>query len=98
MFTFFRTRIHWFVLVALALAIPAGLLTRPDTTWGLVRPFAVFDFLGTLFLRGLKMLVVPLIVSAVIHAVSGMGKGIGRMGAKAIAFFLFSSTLAVLTG
>jgi proton glutamate symport protein len=34
----------------------------------------------------------------VINAVSGMGKGIGRLGAKALAYFLFSSLLAVLTG
>jgi proton glutamate symport protein len=98
MLVFFRARVHWFVLAALALAVPAGLLTTPDTLWGGIRPFAVYDFLGTLFLRALKMLVVPLIVSAVIHAVSGMGRGIGRMGAKAIGFFLFSSLLAVLTG
>ena len=100
--TFFRARIHWFVLIALVVAVPAGLLTTPETTWGVfgsnVRPFAIYDFLGALFLRALKMLVVPLIVSAVIHAVSGIGTGVGRMGAKAIGFFLLSSTLAVLTG
>ena len=102
MLTLFRARIHWFVLASLVLAVPAGLLTTPETTWGAlgmrVHPYAVYDFLGSLFLRALKMLVVPLIVSAVIHAVSGMGKGIGRMGVKAIGFFLLSSTLAVLTG
>jgi Na+/H+-dicarboxylate symporter len=98
MFALFRARIHWLVLIALVLAVPAGLLTTPETTWGFVRPFAVYDFLGALFLRALKMLVVPLILSAVIHAVSGMGGGIGRMGAKALGFFLLSSTLAVLTG
>ena len=98
MLTLFRARIHWLVLASLALAIPAGLLTTPETTWGFVRPFAVYDLLGAFFLRALKMLVVPLIVSAVIHAVSGMGKGIGRMGAKALGFFFLSSTLAVLTG
>jgi Na+/H+-dicarboxylate symporter len=98
MFASYRARIHGFVLIALVLAAVAGLCTTPETTWGVVRPFAVFDFLGAIFLRALKMLVVPLIVSAVIHAVSGMGKGVGRMGAKAMAFFLFSSLLAVLTG
>jgi Na+/H+-dicarboxylate symporter len=94
----YRARVHWLVLIALVLAVAAGLLTTPETRWGFVRPFAVYDFLGTLFLRGLKMLVVPLILSAVIHAVSGIGKGIGWMGAKALGFFFLSSLLAVLTG
>jgi proton glutamate symport protein len=98
MFTLYRARVHWFVLAALALAVPAGLLTTPETAWGFIRPFGIYDFLGAFFLRALKMLVVPLILSAVIHAVSGMGRGIGRMGAKALGFFLLSSTLAVLTG
>jgi proton glutamate symport protein len=98
MISFLRARLHWLVLAALALAVPAGLLTTPDTVWWGMRPFAVYDFLGTLFLRALKMLVVPLIVSAVIHAVSGMGRGVGRMGAMALGFFLLSSLLAVLTG
>jgi Na+/H+-dicarboxylate symporter len=95
-----RSRVDspWWIFAALLLAVPAGLLTEPGTWIGGVRPYAAYDFLGTLFLRGLKMLVVPLILSAVIHAVSGMGAGVGKLGAKALGFFLLSSFLAVLTG
>jgi proton glutamate symport protein len=89
---------HWFVFGALALAIPAGLLTTPETAWGSVKPYAVYDFMGSLFLRALKMLVVPLIVSAVICAVASAREGIGGLGARAMAFFIGSSFLAVLVG
>jgi proton glutamate symport protein len=89
---------HWLVFIALAAAIPAGLFVSPEFSWYGIRPFAVYDFLGALFLRALKMLVVPLIASAVIGAVAGARSGIGGLGARAVAFFIGSSFLAVLTG
>jgi proton glutamate symport protein len=94
----FRIRLHGLVLLALVLAVPAGFLTSPDMVWHGIRPFAVYDFLGSLFLRALKMLVVPLIVSAVIGAVAEARSGIGGLGARAMAYFVCSSFLAVLTG
>lgn len=94
----FRIQPHWWVLFALVLAVPAGLLISPEVSWHGIRPFAVYDFLGSLFLRALKMLVVPLIASAVIGAVAGARSGIGGLGARAMAFFIGSSFLAVLTG
>src|SRR5690606_24676088 len=93
-----RLKLHWQILIALALAVPAGLLTAPETAFGPVRPYAVYDFLGALFLRALMMLVVPLIVAAMINAVSGFSGGIGRMGARAVSFFAVSGALAVVTG
>lgn len=91
-------RLHWQILAALALAVPAGLLVGPETAFGPLRPYAVYDFLGALFLRALMMLVVPLIVAAIINAVAGLSEGIGRMGLRAVLFFVASSGLAVLTG
>lgn len=95
---FISEKSHWLVLAALVLALPAGLLTSPETVWGPVKPYAVYDFVGGLFLRALKMLVVPLIVSAVIVAVAGARDGIGGLGARALSFFFVSSLLAVLVG
>jgi proton glutamate symport protein len=93
-----RISLHWFIIGALVAAIPVGLLISPETIWFGVRPLAVFDFLGTLFLRALQMLVVPLIFAAVINAVSGVGQDLGRLGARTLAYFLVSSLIAVLTG
>ncbi len=96
--SFPRIKFHWLVLGALLLAIPAGVLVSPETRWLFVRPYAVYDFLGTLFLRALMMLVVPLMVSAVITSVAGTGTGLGKLGLKAVVYFIGSSLLAVLTG
>jgi Na+/H+-dicarboxylate symporter len=93
-----RIPFHWFIVLALVAAVPVGLAVGTDTVWLGVRPLAVFDFLGTFFLRALQMLVVPLIVAAVINAVSGAGQDLGRLGARTVIYFLTSSLLAVLTG
>jgi Na+/H+-dicarboxylate symporter len=93
-----RIPFHWYIVAALVAAIPIGLAVSPETVWLGVRPLAVFDFLGTFFLRALQMLVVPLIFAAVINAVSGAGQDIGRLGARTIVYYVVSSLLAVLTG
>ncbi len=55
---------------------------------------------GDLFLRLLQMLVVPLIVSSLVTGVTGMGdlRTLGSIGTKAIAFYLTTSMVAIVTG
>ena len=55
---------------------------------------------GDLFLRLLQMLVVPLIVSSLITGVTGMGdlRSLGSIGGRAIAFYLTTSFIAIVTG
>lgn len=90
--------LHWKIVIALLLAIVAG-LTLPDRIAGL-KTAACLDFLGDLFLRALQMLVVPLIVLAVVSALSKMGeeKAFGRLGLKTLFFYASTTLLAVLIG
>jgi Na+/H+-dicarboxylate symporter len=55
---------------------------------------------GTIFLRLLLMLVLPLIFAALALGVSGLGdlKSLGRIGLKTLAYTIFVSTVAVLIG
>ena len=66
---------------ALALGVGAGLLFPESKSIGTFRPFALFDFVGTLFLRALKMVIVPLITGSIISGVAGVGaaRGLGRL-------------------
>jgi Na+/H+-dicarboxylate symporter len=95
-----RLALHWQILIALVLAVAAGRLTGADTSLFDVRLVAVYDFIGTLFLNALKMLIVPLIVSSIIVGVASIGSSgdLGRLGGKTIAFYLISSLLAILAG
>lgn len=95
-----RLELHWQILIAIGLAIPAGLLAGEQSAILGVRIYDAFDFVGTLFLRGLMMLIVPLIVSSIISGVAGLGAdgGLGRLGLRALGFYTLSSTLAILLG
>lgn len=96
----FKLKLHWQILIALGLAVPIGLLTGTEAgLWG-VQFYDVFNFIGTLFLNGLKMIIVPLIVSSIIVGIAGVGgtSGLGRLGGRTVLYYLATSLLAILTG
>ncbi len=95
-----KLKLHWQILVALVLAVVSGLLLPADLSLFGASLVAICDFFGTLFLRALKMLVVPLIVSSIIAAVAGMGGGakLGRMGLKTVGYYALTSLLAIIAG
>lgn len=95
-----RPALHWQILIALLLALPAGLLAGTGAElWG-VGLSAVLGFLGTLFLNALKMLIVPLITSSIISGIAGIGSSgsLGRLGGKTFAYYILTSLASILTG
>ncbi len=56
--------------------------------------------LGDVFIRMIKMIVVPLIFSSLVMGIAGTGdfKKLGRLGGKAILWFEFATTLALIVG
>ncbi|RME94092.1 MAG: dicarboxylate/amino acid:cation symporter [Verrucomicrobia bacterium] len=95
-----RLKLHWQILIALGAAFVVGALVGrlPETSQA---PWLKgFDFLGTLFLNALKMLVVPLIASAIITGVAGIGptKALGRLGLKTLLYYTLTTLISVLVG
>lgn len=95
-----KLKLHWQILIALLLAVAAGSLTGTGAELFGVRFYAVYDFIGTLFLNALKMLIVPLVVSSIIVGISGIGSGgaFGRLGLKTLLYYLTTTFFAVLVG
>jgi proton glutamate symport protein len=93
-------KLHWQILLALAAALGVGLLTPRDAALFGVGVQATLDFVGTLFLRALKMLIVPLIAASIISAVVGLGaiRGFGRLGLKTAGYYVLTTTIAVTVG
>lgn len=93
-------KLHWQILIALLLAVFVGWLSGPEGTVFGVLLVDVFDFIGTLFLNALKMLIVPLIVSALIAGISGIGarEGLGRLGVKTVTYYVATSFIAIMIG
>jgi len=87
-------------LIALLLAVFAGLLSGTDAGLFGVSFYSVYDFFGSLFLNALKMLIVPLIISSIIVGMMGIGSGddLGRLGGKTLTYYATTSFLAIMTG
>ncbi len=60
----------------------------------------LFELIGDLFLRGLKLIVVPLVTSSIILAVANLGNSdsFGRMGIKTLTYYMVTSLIAILIG
>ncbi|MGQ0558660.1 MAG: dicarboxylate/amino acid:cation symporter [Sphingosinicella sp.] len=84
--------LYFQVLVAIALGVLVGWLF-PETGRAL-KP------LGDGFVKLVKMIITPVIFLTVVSGIAGMAdlKAFGRVGAKAIAYFLAVSTLALVIG
>ncbi|MCE5286861.1 MAG: cation:dicarboxylase symporter family transporter [Pelosinus sp.] len=56
--------------------------------------------IGDMFIRMIKMIVVPLVFSSLIMGIAGTGdfKKLGRLGAKSILWFEFATTIALFIG
>jgi Na+/H+-dicarboxylate symporter len=93
---------HWQILVALLLAVGTGLLLKslpPDSGFaeGLL---SICRVLGELFMRALRMIIVPIVLVSIICGIGGMGatKGFGRMGAKTMGFYAITTLAAAALG
>ncbi len=95
-----KLKLHWQILIALGLAVISGMLTGKEAGIFGVLFYDIFNFIGTLFLNALKMIIVPLIVSSIIVGIAGVGGtvGLGRLGGKTILYYLATSLFAILTG
>ncbi|WP_029268259.1 dicarboxylate/amino acid:cation symporter [Virgibacillus alimentarius] len=82
----------WQIVIAFILAIITGLIFGEKTYY--IQP------LGDLFLRLIKFIIIPLILSTIIVGVTSSGdiKRLGRLGGKTITFYLLSSLIAISIG
>ncbi|MDI9553628.1 MAG: dicarboxylate/amino acid:cation symporter [Bacteroidota bacterium] len=58
------------------------------------------NWIGEIFLRSLNMIIVPLIFCSITTGVASVGSSgnLGRLGAKTLGFYVFSTLVAILTG
>ena len=87
-----KLALHWQILIAIVLGIVFGIWFYPYIGY--------VGWMGTLFLRLLNMLVLPLIFCSIISAIGNLpdGEALKRMGFKTIGFYACTTLLAILTG
>ena len=86
-------KLHWQVLGAMLLGALTGL------TFGEGAADAV-GWIGDLFMRLLRMIIVPLVIASIVSGVASIGGGraIGRLFGKTLGYYLMTSFLAASTG
>ncbi|MCG6914104.1 dicarboxylate/amino acid:cation symporter [bacterium BMS3Abin03] len=87
-----KIKLHWQILIALVIAIIYGLLLPAESKY--------VTWMGELFLRALKMLIVPLILTSIISGVTNISdaQNLGRLGLKTFAYYISTSLFAIVTG
>ena len=101
-----KLALHWQILIAIVLAVIVGSMVKSGTTDAFAPnifgvPFvSIFDYIGTMFLNALKMIIVPLITSSIIVGVAGIGSGgnLGSLGGKTLLFYATTTLAAILVG
>ncbi|MCH8117081.1 MAG: dicarboxylate/amino acid:cation symporter [Proteobacteria bacterium] len=102
-----KLELHWQILIAIVLAFIAGVFVFEARDASGVEPvifgvqyLSIFDYVGTIFLNALKMIIVPLITSSIIVGVAGIGSGgdLGSLGGKTLLFYATTTLAAILVG
>lgn len=87
-------KLHWQILIAMVLGILAGHFGGPEFV-------PKVSWLGQLFVKLLRMIIVPLVLTSIVSGVAsvgGSGGGLGRLFGKTFGYYLLSSALAVFVG
>lgn len=96
-------RLTLYILIGMILGVVAGYLVRlsvPADTQAFDYWLRGFGTLSTIFLNLIKMLVAPLILGTLIAGIAHMGdsSALGRIGVRAISWFIIASLISIGLG
>jgi len=102
-------KLHWKILIGMAAGVFIGLLANPDIHIPALSLFAspvraaIVPFvgpIGTLFIRLLKMIIVPLIVASIVMGVARVGdiRRLGGIGSKTFFYYVLTTFASVAVG
>jgi Na+/H+-dicarboxylate symporter len=88
----FTLALHWQILIMLLLGGLFGYLFPHLTKYT--------NWVGEVFLRGLNMVIIPLILCSITTGVASVGTAdnLGRLGLKTMGYYVISTLIAIVTG
>ncbi len=95
-----KLSLAWQILIGLVLGIALGAALNhfsAEKAWWISN---ILQPAGDIFIRLIKMIVVPIVISSLIVGIAGMGdaKKLGRIGLKTIIYFEIITTVAIVVG
>lgn len=90
--------LHWQILIGIGLGIATGILLCRITPYENWSPY--IKWAGDIFLRGLRMIVIPLVFTSIALGVAGMGNSaaLGRIAGKTILYYIVTTAIAAAIG
>ena len=90
-----------FILVAMVLGIGIGYLVHVNSNADTIKTFSTnIKLLTTIFLRLVQMVIAPLVFTTLVVGIAKLGdlKTVGRVGGKALLWFVSASLISLLIG
>ncbi|KOY74626.1 Na+ H+-dicarboxylate symporter [Apilactobacillus kunkeei DSM 12361 = ATCC 700308] len=91
----FKITLGWQIMIGLILGIILGLVFYKNAT-----AITAMQSIGTMFIRLIQMIVVPIVVSCLTVGIANIGDihKLGRIGGKTILYFEIMTTIAIVLG
>ncbi|KIC89470.1 dicarboxylate/amino acid:cation symporter [Flavihumibacter sp. ZG627] len=96
-----QNRLTLYILVAMVLGVMVGYIVHHNASPGFLTSFADnIKILTTIFLRMVQMIIAPLVFSTLVVGIAKLGdlKAVGRVGGKALLWFITASLASLLIG
>src|SRR5215216_5435263 len=90
-----------FILLAMVLGILVGYLVHTNASTDFIAKFSQnIKLLSTIFIRLVQMIIAPLVFTTLVVGIAKLGdlKTVGRVGGKAILWFITASLVSLLIG
>ena len=96
-----KSKLTLWILVAMVLGIVVGYIVHEQCTAATIKAFADnIKLLTTIFLRMVQMIIAPIVFATLVVGIAKLGdmKTVGRVGGKAMLWFITASLVSLLLG
>ncbi|TMI81520.1 MAG: dicarboxylate/amino acid:cation symporter [Bacteroidetes bacterium] len=96
-----RNRLTVFILIAMVLGVTIGYIVHQNSSADFIKKFSDnIKLLTTIFLRLVQMIIAPLVFCTLVVGIAKLGdlKTVGRVGGKALLWFITASLVSLLLG
>jgi Na+/H+-dicarboxylate symporter len=96
-----KNKLTIYILIAMVLGVVLGYIVHENSSISFIGSFSVnMNLLTTIFLRLVQMIIAPLVFSTLVVGIAKLGdlKTVGRIGGKALLWFVSASLVSLFIG
>lgn len=96
-----KNRLTLYIIISMILGILVGYLVHENSSPEFIKSFSKnINLLGKVFIRLVQMIIAPLVFSTLVVGIAKLGdlKAVGRVGGKALLWFISASLVSLLLG